>query len=86
MGCCIRTSVRMNLSLPSFIWKPLVNEQLTLIDLNSIDSASVGHLKYIESIDKETYVSAIEEVFELSISIYIFRLSALNFLMVPLLN
>jgi hypothetical protein len=33
--------VRLPLSLPSFVWKPLVNDCLTMADLDGIDRRTV---------------------------------------------
>lgn len=46
MGACLRGKENLVISLPSFIWKKLVGEQVTWSrDYSSIDAAEVGYGK-----------------------------------------
>ena len=60
MGCCVRTGTRLILDLPSFIWKPLVGQNLRLEDLQSIDYPICEMLKLVESASPDLF----EESFE----------------------
>jgi hypothetical protein len=68
MGCCLRTSVRLNLDLPPFVWKPLVGEPLSRSDLQAIDAATVDTLKFLDSVDAATFDASFEETFSTLLS------------------
>lgn len=67
-GCCLRTSVRLQLDLPPFVWKPLVGEQLTRADLAAIDAATVETLRFVESCDRDTFDASLDETFSTLLS------------------
>jgi other hect domain ubiquitin protein ligase E3 len=60
MGCCVRTGTRLILDLPSFLWKPLVGQNLRLEDLQSIDYPACEMMKLVESAGLDLF----EESFE----------------------
>ena len=68
MGCSIRTKNFLNLDLPSFVWKILVDIPLTRKDLEYIDRYTVQCLDDIVNIHKkgitaETFIDLISENF-----------------------
>eukprot|EP00455_Lapot_gusevi_P006094 TRINITY_DN125_c0_g1_i7.p1 TRINITY_DN125_c0_g1~~TRINITY_DN125_c0_g1_i7.p1 ORF type:complete len:540 (-),score=231.22 TRINITY_DN125_c0_g1_i7:115-1734(-) len=63
IGCCIRCSVRLNIDLAGWVWKPLVGESLTRADLSSIDSPTAEVLRFIETSDADTFEISIEETY-----------------------
>ena len=52
MGIAIRSKEYLNLNLPSFMWKLIVNDKPTLEDLEGIDSSLVKSLQQVRDIDK----------------------------------
>jgi len=73
MGMAIRTGVLLSLDLPSFVWKPLVNSPLTRSDLEAVDQAFDGTLKWLEVCDPQDVEPssenrAIFEKFQISLS------------------
>jgi len=60
MGCCVRTGTRLILDLPSFLWKPLVGQNLRFEDLQSIDYPACEMMKLVESAGLDLF----EESFE----------------------
>jgi hypothetical protein len=68
MGCCIRTGVRLNLDLPAWVWKPLVGDPLTRVDLAAIDYATAEILKYVDGCDEEKFVATMDETFSTTLS------------------
>ena len=61
-GCCIRTGVRLPLDLPSFVWKPLVNQALTRQDLDDVDHQLCQILEFIETCDAASFSQLVTEV------------------------
>jgi hypothetical protein len=41
IGMSVRSGILMSLSLPSFVWKQLTGEDVTLNDLSGIDTMTV---------------------------------------------
>eukprot|EP01022_Parablepharisma_sp_SALTPOND_P013306 TRINITY_DN1770_c0_g1_i1.p1 TRINITY_DN1770_c0_g1~~TRINITY_DN1770_c0_g1_i1.p1 ORF type:complete len:4067 (-),score=523.08 TRINITY_DN1770_c0_g1_i1:62-12262(-) len=70
MGCCMRTGVRLSLDLPSIIWKQIVQEPLTLADLEEVDNSVVGVLRYIteQELTPEEFTSIFTETFTAMLS------------------
>ena len=62
-GCCIRTGVKVPLSLPAFVWKPLVNDELSISDLDAIDRNSVNVLQFVRGCDEENFDANVKEFF-----------------------
>ena len=54
-GWCLRTGVRLPLQLPSFVWKPLVNEPLSKLDLDDVDHETVQMLQFIDECDAVSF-------------------------------
>jgi len=67
-GCSLRTGVRFPIPLPSFVWKPLVGDQLTTSDLAAVDFSAVESLKFIESCPIETLAQTIHQNFTTKLS------------------
>lgn len=67
-GCCIRTGVRLPLDLPSFVWKPLVYEELTFSDLDAIDRSTATSLQFIRRCDRATFDQSVTEAFTCALS------------------
>ena len=53
MGVCIRTGARLTLDLPAFLWKQLVGQRLTLLDLEEIDVGFVKMLEFLKTATQE---------------------------------
>jgi hypothetical protein len=53
MGAAIRTGVLLILDLPSFVWKQLVSQSLTMMDLQLIDQSFAKTAKFISEASKE---------------------------------
>ena len=68
MGLCIRTGVRLSIDLPSFVWKPLVGDELGASDLYAIDANAGEYVKLIESYDGETLASELHQSFTTALS------------------
>jgi len=73
MGMSIRTGVLLSLDLPPFIWKPLVHSPVSRADLEAIDQAFDGTLKWLEvcepqDVDPTSESRAIFEKFQISLS------------------
>jgi other hect domain ubiquitin protein ligase E3 len=60
MGCCARTGARFTLDLPSYVWKPLIGQNLRFDDLVGIDTPVAEMLKLMENASEELF----EESFE----------------------
>ena len=60
----VRSGILMSLSLPSFVWKQLTDEELTLRDLAAIDTMTVNILEQLKGIDQtmdeETFLQGYE--------------------------
>ena len=67
-GLCIRTGVRLPIDLPSFVWKPLVGDELTADDLYAIDLSTCEYLKLIDSAEAETLQREIHQSFTTALS------------------
>ena len=67
-GLCIRTGVRLPIDLPSFVWKPLVGDELTAEDLFSIDMATSEYLKLIDTAEADTLQHEIHQSFTTALS------------------
>ena len=52
IGMSVRSGILMSLSLPSFVWKQLTDEELTLRDLAAIDTMTVNILEQLKGIDQ----------------------------------
>jgi len=61
MGMSIRTGVLLSLDLPAFFWKPLVGSPVTRTDLEAIDQAFDGTLKWLEVCDPQDVESSSEQ-------------------------
>ena len=57
MGVCIRTNTNLAINLPSFVWKQLVGQRLTIDDIEEFDDGIVAELK-------ELLLARSEEEFE----------------------
>ena len=68
MGLCIRTGVRLPIDLPSFVWKPLVGDELSASDLYAIDANAGEYMKLIESYDGATLAGEIHQSFTTALS------------------
>lgn len=51
IGMSVRSGILMNLHLPSFFWKQLTDEELTIKDLDLIDSMTVNVLENLRGIE-----------------------------------
>lgn len=51
IGMSVRSGILMSLNLPSFFWKQLTNEEITVEDLDGIDSMTVKMLNTLKDID-----------------------------------
>ena len=49
----VRSGILMNLNIPSFIWKQLTDEEITLRDLANIDTMTVSILEDLKDIEKK---------------------------------
>ena len=67
-GLCIRTGVRLPIDLPSFVWKPLVGDELTADDLFAIDANTAEYLKLIETAEADTLQHEIHQSFTTALS------------------
>jgi len=45
MGVCIRTNTNLAINLPSFVWKQLVGQRLTIDDVEEFDDGIVAELR-----------------------------------------
>lgn len=45
MGVCIRTNTNLAINLPSFVWKQLVGQRLTIDDIEEFDDGIIAELK-----------------------------------------
>jgi hypothetical protein len=69
MGIAIRSKEYLALSIPSLIWKLLVNDNVTIEDLEGIDSSivkSMNSIRYIDQegiLDDETFAMTFFETF-----------------------
>ena len=54
IGMSVRSGTLLNLNLPGFIWKQLTDEEVTIDDLNDIDTAAVNMIKDLRTI-RERY-------------------------------
>ncbi len=45
IGMSVRSGILMSLNLPSFIWKQLTDEEITIRDLSGIDTMTVSILE-----------------------------------------
>jgi len=61
-GCCIRTGFRFPLDLSSYIWKPLVGDSLTPLDLQEIDQALFDLFALIEHSNEQNFESTFPEL------------------------
>jgi len=73
VGMSIRTGVLLSLDLPAFVWKPLVCSPLTRSDLEAIDQAFDGTLKWLEvcspeDVDPSSEQRVIFEKFQIPLS------------------
>lgn len=64
MGMAIRTGVMLNIDFPSFFWKPLVGQEITLEDLKDIDHSFFGFMKYLEICDRQDLEGDTKSIFE----------------------
>eukprot|EP01122_Echinamoeba_exundans_P001572 TRINITY_DN115_c0_g1_i2.p1 TRINITY_DN115_c0_g1~~TRINITY_DN115_c0_g1_i2.p1 ORF type:complete len:3572 (-),score=989.42 TRINITY_DN115_c0_g1_i2:58-10773(-) len=64
MGMAIRTGVMLTVDLPSFFWKPLVEQPLTLADLRDIDHAFYGTLKFIRACEQAALDEGTASIFQ----------------------
>ncbi len=55
MGECIRTGTHLTLDLPKILWKQLVNQSLTLEDLEEIDKPVFDMIKFVDNCEKEVF-------------------------------
>lgn len=62
MGISLRTRHPLPLDLPSSLWKSLLNEQLDVSDLESIDKLCVQALNEIAAMDEATFDAACQEL------------------------
>jgi len=67
-GCCIRTGVHLTLDLPSFFWKQLSGENLTIADLREIDQGLCEVLEFMETAAKDVFEESIFESFSTYLS------------------
>jgi other hect domain ubiquitin protein ligase E3 len=67
-GACFRTGARFGLDLPSFIWKQIVGQSITLKDIENIDKSLIDSLQAILLMDKVTFENAIFDTFTASMS------------------
>ena len=68
MGCCMRTGVHLTLDLPSFVFKQIVAEKLTLTDLQNIDRSVCDLLKFMQGVTQEVFEGKIFETFSTYLS------------------
>lgn len=64
MGMAIRTGVMLTVDLPSFFWKPLVEQPLNLTDLRDVDHAFYGTLKYIRLCERQDLEEGSASIFQ----------------------
>ena len=59
--------MRFPLDLPAFVWKPLVNDELSRADLEAVDQAAVHYLKAIEECPEADFEATIVQNFAVQV-------------------
>jgi hypothetical protein len=67
-GCCIRTGVKLPLDLAPFVWKPLVNQELTLDDLDAIDKRTAKALRFVRECSEADFEKEVNDNFVTTLS------------------
>jgi len=62
MGIAIRSKEYLSLNFPSLVWKKLINETLTVDDLEAIDITKAKCIKMMRDIDERNFAFAFEDM------------------------
>lgn len=68
MGTCVRTGTHLTLDLPQIMWKQLVNQEITLDDLEEIDRPVFDMIKFIDSCEKSVFSESFFETYTTTLS------------------
>jgi hypothetical protein len=68
MGCCLRTGVHLNLRFAPFIWKMLVQQNISVTDYDTVDWSFCESMKYLESMEHHDNSMMFFDVFTATLS------------------